>query len=153
MRRDSMKGMIRTARYFVWTILQAALIFPSVIVGTIVLALVLIGESPARDTLEAFYTYAEEAIKPAPSGFVLQKRCIDPPEVEERMFPSPTCDSQETYLIEAAEAISQSVEVLTRMYLILLCLSAALVLATSPLLRTGLRKPAPGSVDIERYKS
>jgi hypothetical protein len=140
MNRESILGIIRVTRLLAWRSLQALLILPSVIVGTFVLTLALSGESPIQSTLEALYEYADESIRPAPPGFIVQQRCIEPRQVPGNKPLSFICASQDSYLVPADEVISDSVEVLFRMYLILATVSAAFIMATFPRSFSGLRK-------------
>lgn len=132
MNRESVSGMIRIARIILWRSLQALLIFPSVMVGSLVLSLALSGESPVRATLEALYEYADESIRPAPSGFVLQRRCNEPRQFPDRKPLTSICESQETHLEPVTEVISHIAEMLFRIYLILVVTSAAFIAATFP---------------------
>jgi hypothetical protein len=152
MNREIIWGIIRVTRLLAWRSLQALLILPSVIVGTYVLTLALSGESPAQSALEALYEYADESIRPAPPGFVVQQRCIEPDQVSGNKPLSFICASQESYLVPADEFISDSVEVLFRMYLILATASVAFLIAAFPLSFSGLRKASQAPHDAKDHK-
>jgi hypothetical protein len=102
-------------------------------VGSLVLTLALSGESPVQTTLEALYEYADESIRPAPPGFVVQRRCSEPRQLPNGKPLSSVCESQESHLEPVAEVISAIVEMLFRIYLILVIASAAFIVATFPL--------------------
>jgi hypothetical protein len=118
---------IRVALYLAWRTSQAFVIIPGALIAMVVVGFAMTNESPVTATVSAIYAWAETAVRPAPTGFVMvsDPHCAPEPlaPTDKRPLFSKCRDSGETKAVPIAGQAAGNVAFINFMYRTLVGLS------------------------------
>lgn len=140
------KDHVRMGWTLVNRLLQVLLIFPSALVGTLIIAIGFTGGDPIRDSVAAVYEWADGAFRTAPPGYLLAV-AVGPRQTTLAIQDRPLRVSQNAPLTKRPVAIQHAIDEtaasLTACYQVLVVLSGAMLLAVlGPRRFLGLPQPS-----------
>lgn len=116
------KAIIAHALLVLWRLFQILVVFPSTLVGLVLLMYSVFGdENPVQASVRSLYQYAEDTIRPAPIGHVMVRECVD--KAQNISPPQRVCSEYHESAVTFDAASEQAATVMFRTYLLLVVFS------------------------------
>ncbi|WP_432263358.1 hypothetical protein [Cupriavidus sp. TMH.W2] len=116
------RDYLTASAYALWRFFQMLVVIPASLVGALLLAMALSGQSPIESTVIGVFHWAETSVRPAPAGTVLVTQCKD--QKSDGIKPPMLCESWSNKTIPFADAAREVRGSLTNLYLVTVLLSA-----------------------------
>jgi hypothetical protein len=128
------KGIsLRVFGYVLLRTFQVMVAMPAVFVAVVLLGSALAGEQPVRSLLQSLYEYAETSVRPAESGYVFSRTCVERhPPTETFSAPDPVCKEFVAQQIPIDMAIADVIRTLKQLYFFLILCSFAFLYMFKP---------------------
>jgi len=118
------KGISPLMRFAMLRAYKALVVLPATLIGTVVLALALLGDQPLESSVKAIYEWADVSVRNAPPGTVMVFRCAGDLDSKVPRLPV-LCEPIAKQAVPASAAISGTVSMFLQTYGVLVAVCAA----------------------------